>query len=136
MRQTGIVKEILPNGDAQVSVTRRSACGHDCASCGGGCGAGADITAPAKNSIGAEVGDIVSIESTGVIWAAFVVYIIPILCFIAGYALTSYFNASENVSIIISIAAFFFGLIPAKILNRTMEKRHKKSVIVSIEQKK
>ena len=37
MTQQGTIKKILPGGMAEIEVTRRSACGHDCAKCGG-CG--------------------------------------------------------------------------------------------------
>jgi sigma-E factor negative regulatory protein RseC len=136
LRQTAIVKNLLTNDMAQISVIRQSACGHDCASCGGGCGAGSEILTEAKNPLGAQIGDTVEIESSGIIWAAFVVYIIPIICFIIGYGVTSALKASENISIIVSIGAFFLGLIPAKLLNRSMERHSKSSVIVSIKNPK
>ena len=37
MVQTAKVTRLLPDGRAEVSVKRQSACGHDCSKCGGGC---------------------------------------------------------------------------------------------------
>ena len=62
MIQKALVKKILDNTHAEIEVQRQSACGHDCASCGG-CGAPQErIKAVAINKVQAEVGDIVTIE--------------------------------------------------------------------------
>ena len=63
MTQQGTIKKLLPGGRAEVEVTRRSACGHDCAKCGG-CGGLETQTlyVTARNHTDAGIGDRVLIE--------------------------------------------------------------------------
>ena len=58
MTQQGTIKKILPGGMAEIEVTRRSACGHDCAKCGG-CGGLETQTlyVTARNRAQAQVGE-------------------------------------------------------------------------------
>ena len=56
MTQIATVEKILPGGMAEISVPRKSACGHDCEECAG-CGvSGASVRAVARNDARAEVG--------------------------------------------------------------------------------
>lgn len=49
MTQIATVEKILPGGMAEISVPRKSACGHDCEECAG-CGvSGASVRAVARN---------------------------------------------------------------------------------------
>ena len=53
MTQIATVERILDSGHAEISVPRKSACGHDCEECAG-CGVtGAAVHARARNPIGA-----------------------------------------------------------------------------------
>ena len=63
MTQQGTIKKLLPGGRAEVEVTRRSACGHDCAKCGG-CGGLETQTlyVTARNHTDAGIGDRVLLE--------------------------------------------------------------------------
>lgn len=92
MTQTATVKQLLPNGRAEIVVQRQSACGHDCASCGG-CAAGSapQVTAAAMNGAGARPGDIVRVESESrqVLGLAAVLYLLPFLLLFAGYLLAA-----------------------------------------------
>ena len=75
------------DGTAEVVHIRQSACSGDCHKCSG-CGAAKEtIVLTAHNPLGAQPGDLVVIRSeTGpVLAAAAVVYLIPLLLFIAGY---------------------------------------------------
>ena len=55
MTQIATVEKLLPGGYAEISVPRKSACGHDCEECAG-CGmTGAAIHARAKNDAGAKL---------------------------------------------------------------------------------
>ena len=64
MTQIATVEKDLGGGYAEVSVPRKSACGHDCEECAG-CGmTGAAIKARARNDIGAQPGDKVVVESS------------------------------------------------------------------------
>ena len=73
---------------AEVEVTRRSACGHDCAKCGG-CGGLETQTlyVTAFNGVAAQVGDRVLLEGeTGrVLGIAVLVYLLPVVLFFIGY---------------------------------------------------
>ena len=56
MTQIATVEKILRGGRAEISVPRKSACGHDCESCSG-CGMqGSSTHAVALNPIGAQTG--------------------------------------------------------------------------------
>ena len=92
MTQQGTIKKLLPGGMAEIEVTRRSACGHDCAKCGG-CGGLETQTlyVTARNRAKADVGERVLIEGeTGqVLGLAVLVYVLPIVLFFVGYALAS-----------------------------------------------
>ena len=86
-----LVRVIKTNEDGTATVVhiRESACSGDCHKCSG-CGAAKEtIVFDAKNELGARVGDLVKVESaTGpVLQAALVMYMLPIILFIAGYAL-------------------------------------------------
>ena len=89
MEQLVRVIKTNENGTATVVHIRESACSGDCHKCSG-CGAAKEtIVFDAKNELGARVGDLVKVESaTGpVLQAALVMYMLPIILFIAGYAL-------------------------------------------------
>ena len=63
MTQIATVERILDADHAEISVPRKSACGHDCEECAG-CGVtGAAVRARASNPIGAQPGQKVVVES-------------------------------------------------------------------------
>ena len=87
MTQIATVERILDNRHAEISVPRKSACGHDCEECAG-CGVtGAAVHATADNPIGAKRGDLVKVESSTapVLKAAVVLYVLPLVLFFLGY---------------------------------------------------
>lgn len=93
MRQTVIVTAVSGNV-ATVSYDRPTACHGDCGHCAGGCGSMAArerITVQAENPIGAVPGDTVVIETeSGKVFSAiFLVYVLPVVLFFAGYFLLS-----------------------------------------------
>ena len=62
MTQIATVERILDADHAEISVPRKSACGHDCEECAG-CGVtGAAVHARASNPIGARPGQKVVVE--------------------------------------------------------------------------
>ena len=64
MTQIATVERILDADHAEISVPRKSACGHDCEECAG-CGVtGAAVHARASNPIGARPGQKVVVESS------------------------------------------------------------------------
>ena len=115
MRQKATVDRL--EGDfALVSVRRESACSGDCHKCAG-CGAVSQtLSVRAENLIGAKTGERVYIESSGavVLWAAVLVYLLPVLSFLSGYALGSLWGR-ESLG---GLVAFLLGWIPAVLYNR------------------
>ena len=87
MQQLVKVLKCEPDGMAQVACLRQSACSGDCHKCSG-CGAVEQtMVFTARNPIGARPGDMVTVESaTGpLLKAAAVLYLLPLVLFIAGY---------------------------------------------------
>lgn len=106
MTQDAVVTKVLPNGMAEVVVSRGTACGSNCGNCES-CVFQNEIKAFAKNSIHARPGEKVIIESLSsrIFGAVFVVYIIPLIAFILGYAVASACGLSEETSILCSFLA-------------------------------
>lgn len=100
MKEEGFVKSV--SGEiCEVIVKRKSACGENCASCKAGCEAREHLCT-AKNFIGAKVGDKVFLEmdSKKVLKSAFLVYILPILVFLAVFVIADGQGLNELVSAI------------------------------------
>lgn len=87
MQQYGIVCRVLDGNMAEVEIMRHPAC-SSCGACSHGKGGPKQIVR-ALNGVGAREGQTVIIEGeTGaVLWAAFVVYMVPVLMMLAGFAL-------------------------------------------------
>ena len=123
MTQIATVEKILRGGKAEVSVPRKSACGHDCESCSG-CGmTGSSTYAVALNPIGAQVGQKVVVESSNkrLYGVMLLVYAVPVVLFLIGY-FASYSAASEGVRYGIAIAAFCLGIVPAILYDRKIRR--------------
>ena len=89
MEQTVKVLRRLPDGMAEVIRIRESACSGDCHKCTG-CGAAQQkMLLTVKNPIDAQAGDVVVIssDSSAVLKAAAVLYLLPLVLFLAGYLL-------------------------------------------------
>ena len=123
MTQIATVEKILSDGYAEISVPRKSACGHDCEECAG-CGmTGAAIYARAKNLPNAQPGQKVVVESsTGkLLGVVAVVYVLPVVFFLLGYFLSV--GLAESIRYVIAIAATALALIPIVLYDR-YAKRH------------
>lgn len=122
MEQTVLVRDLLPDGMASVVRVRESACSGDCHKCSG-CGAAREtIVLHAKNDIGARPGDVVKLESQSspVLKAAAVLYVLPLLAFFAGYIV------GENLwgkGILVSLLAFALGMLPVRLVDRSLAKK-------------
>lgn len=91
MTQIATVERILDAEHAEISVPRKSACGHDCEECAG-CGiSGASVYAKALNPCGAQPGQKVVVESDTKKMLRIVafVYLIPVVLFFTGYVITA-----------------------------------------------
>ena len=125
MTQIATVERIIDTDHAEISVPRKSACGHDCEECAG-CGvSGAAVHAKAANPIGARPGQRVVVESStqkmlGIV--AFV-YLIPVALFLAGYLLAALVTVSVAVQYTIAIAAFLAGIGFAVLYDRRLKAR-------------
>ena len=127
MTQQGTIKKLLPGGMAEIEVTRRSACGHDCAKCGG-CGGLETQTlyVTARNEAEANVGERVLIEGeTGqVLGLAVLVYVLPIVLFFVGYALGSVLFEGGAAGAIGGGVLFVAGILYAMFYSRRMKARN------------
>lgn len=123
MTQIATVEKKLDQGYVEISVPRKSACGHDCEECAG-CGmTGAAIHARAKDPIGAEPGDKVVVESETkkLLGVVALVYVLPLIAFLLGYFLTD--GIAEGVRYAIAVAAAVLAFLPCVFFDR-YAKRH------------
>ncbi len=122
MEQTVKVQKIFADGTAQVLRIRESACSGDCHKCGG-CGASEQqLLIKAKNPIGAKAGDLVVIEAetSAVLKAALMLYILPVVLFIAGYL------AGESLwqnGIWLSLGGLLLGFALVRLYDRYLTKK-------------
>ena len=127
MTQQGTIKKILPGGMAEIEVTRRSACGHDCAKCGG-CGGVETQTlyVTARNRADAKVGERVLIEGeTGqVLGIAGLVYLVPVVLFFVGYGVGSLMQKGAGVSALCGGVLFALGIVAAILYSHQMKRRN------------
>ena len=110
MTQDAIVTKLLPNSMAEVVVARSTACGSNCGNCES-CIFQSELKAVAKNRINARPGQRVVIESRNskVFSAAILVYIMPLLLFVAGFAVATLLGASEGIAILVSFVCLVFA---------------------------
>ena len=124
MTQIATVTNLGADGLVEVTVARQTACGHDCENCAG-CGAQA-------GAVAVEEGDRVEIYSSRKVLAvAALVYLVPVILFLAGYALTPGF--SEVLRYICGGVGFTLGLVMAVAYDRAM--RREKTITYHIIQK-
>ena len=120
MTQRATVVKVLNSEMAEIMVPRVSACGGNCASCGG-CGDKKCVIASAYNDINAKEGDTVIVESgtSRIIAIAAIVYMLPLVFLLAAYIITVSLGLKENMSIIISIISFSVGVGVVVVASRT-----------------
>ena len=117
------VEKILDAGFVEISVPRKSACGHDCEECAG-CGmTGAAIHARASDPVGVKPGDkvVVQSETKKLLGVVALVYLLPVVAFLLGYFLSE--GLAEKVRYIIAIAAAAAAFLPSIFYDR-YAKRH------------
>ncbi|MBQ6891208.1 MAG: SoxR reducing system RseC family protein [Clostridia bacterium] len=117
MEQKVLVRQVLPDGNAQVVRVRESACSGDCHKCSG-CGAAKEtITFTALDPIGVKPGDVVYVKSdTGpVLRGAAVLYVLPLALFLAGYLLTmSGWGGCAGFVLVIALVVAYVRLVANK----------------------
>lgn len=125
MVQNALVKRIVRENVAEVSLLRQMECGLHCDGACQGCGQKPkeEILALASNSIGAQPGEFVEVEpaSRHNIGISVVVFLLPCLCLAAGYVLgQSLLGLGEGMSLLTAAAGLAVGFVPAALLNRAI----------------
>lgn len=121
MRQKATVDRLLPDGRAELTVVRQSACSGDCHTCGG-CGTVKQtLRLTADNPIGAKSGERVWVESSGapVLKGAVLVYLLPLALFLAAYLAALPLGAWAFA---VAAGAFAVGFLPALAYNRKIKR--------------
>lgn len=105
MTQDAVVTRVFQNDMAEVVVVRGTACGSNCGNCES-CMYQNELKTLAHNRVEAKPGQKVVIESKSsrVFGAAVLVYVMPILFFLAGYAAAYLLGASEGICVLTSFA--------------------------------
>ena len=123
MKQTVKVLTCDSHGTAQVACLRQSACSGDCHKCSG-CGTVEQtMIFTARNPIGARPGNLVVVESATapLLKAAAVLYMLPLVLFIAGYLL----GMQWNVGGLVGCLAFVLSIVIVIAYDRlVMQKRN------------
>ena len=128
MQQLVKVISCKKNGTAQVACLRQSACSGDCHKCSG-CGAVEQtMIFTAQNPIGAKPGDMVTVESaTGpVLQAAAMLYLLPLVLFIAGYLI----GMQWGLGGLVGALAFVLSIVLVVVYDRLVMK--KKNTVYTI----
>ena len=130
MTQEGIVTKRLPDGMAEVAVTRMTACGGNCGSCES-CMLQSEVKAVASNHIDAQPGERVMIESrsSSVFGAIFLVYVMPLVFFLIGYGAASMAGLREGLCIVCSFLGLALG---ALVLILTQRRRKTNAISYAI----
>lgn len=125
MVQNAIVKKIVRDGVAEVSLLRQMECGLHCDGACAGCTAKPpqEILALASNPIGAQPGDVVEVEpSIGHnIGTSVVVFLLPCVGLGVGYVLgQSLLQLGDLAAMGTAVLGLAVGFLPAFLLNRAM----------------
>ena len=123
MTQDAIVTKVYPDGMAEVTVLRGTACGSNCGNCKG-CIYDDKVKTLATNHPGAKPGQkvVIGSKSYRVLCASILVYIIPMLLMLLGYALAAALGAGEGLSIVVSFLGLLAGAAVTVRIGRTKEK--------------
>ena len=127
MNQSAIVKKEIREGLAEVSLLRQVECGL---SCGGNCAScmqkpQGEILALASNPIGARPGQKVVVESStkNMLRIVVLVYLIPVVLFLAGYVIMSLLTDSVAAQYAVAAAGFAAGIVFAIFYDRRLRAR-------------
>ncbi len=125
MVQNAIVKKIVRDGVAEVSLLRQMECGLHCDGACAGCSAKPpqEILALASNGIGAQPGDFVEVEPSDGhnISTSVVVFLLPCLGLALGYVLgLNVLRLGELASMVTALLGLAAGFIPAVLMDRAI----------------
>ena len=126
MTQKAIVKRLLTQSLAQVSLMRQLECGLSCKSCEGCPQKPTDeLLATADNTVvQAQPGDVVEVRSnTASVYAAvFYAFILPCVGLIVAYLLAAYMGVHQLSCILISFSGALIFFVPAILFNRSQKR--------------
>lgn len=125
MTQIATVERIIDAGHAEISVPRKSACGHDCEECAG-CGiSGTAVHVRAVNTCDALPGQKVVVESdtNKMLRIVAFVYLVPVVLFLLGYVVTAMLTASVGVQYTVAVAGAVLGIVFAILYDRHLKAR-------------
>ena len=125
MTQIATVERILDKNHAEISVPRKSACGHDCEECAG-CGvSGAAVHAKASNPIDAKPGQKVVVESSTskMMHIILLVYLTPVVLFMAGYLVPAFLTDSVAAQYTAAAIGFLVGIVRATAHDRRLKRQ-------------
>lgn len=111
MTGEGIVVSVS-NGEAVVRISKSSACGHDCASCGACSNPSYEMAV--LNPVGAKAGDTVVIESQSskILGLSFLLYMLPVfLMIVATFVCEAYSLGLYSILIFVCLFSAWFLLI-------------------------
>lgn len=123
MTQIATVERIIDADYAEISVPRKSACGHDCEECAG-CGvSGISVHAKAQNPVGAKPGQKVVVESSTqkMLGIIALVYLIPVALFFLGYFLPGA-QAATALRYTLAGLGFALGIVFAVLYDRRLHR--------------
>ena len=125
MTQDAIVTRILSNDMAEVVVTRGTACGANCGNCES-CMFDSKLHTAARNLVYAKPGDkvIIASKSSRVFSAAMLVYIMPLVLFAIGYAVSAALGASEGISVLCSFIGLAIGAVILVLTHKKWKEKH------------
>ena len=130
MVQNAIVKQLVGEGMAQVSLLRQMECGLHCDGACAGCSQKPpqEILALAANPIGAKPGDVVEVETSvgHGIGLSVIVFLLPCVGLGAGYALgQALLELGDVAALGTGALGLALGFLPALWLNRSMTRSQK-----------
>lgn len=119
MTQNGVVTKKLPDGRAEVSILRGTACGGNCGSCEA-CQYNSHIQIEAENPIHAAEGDrvVVTSSTSGIVGLTFFVYMLPLFSFFVCYAIAYALGCKESLSIALSFIGLALGALAVVLIGR------------------
>lgn len=133
MIQTGIVVSIK-DGVAEISVKRETACGENCASCSAKCSL-KNVTVRGQSIDGINTGDMVMFEmaASKILFAAFLVYITPLIVMVFAYLIASTFGVDENISFVISVICMVLWFLVVHFIDKKLRHLYKHTILNKIE---
>lgn len=133
MTQTGRVTEVSDRG-IKISVVRETACGESCASCSAKCSL-KDQSVIAEYMPGIKKGDAVIFEMPAkkVLFAAFLVYITPLIILLAAYGAAFSAGLGEGTSAAAGVLCMAVWFVVIHYLDKRLRRFYKHTIVSRIE---